>query len=161
MKKLFICFVMLAAIGLQAADVNYGNPKLSATLTTNIPAAGKILSSDGIMNYWGSVGADASLWSLYPATTNVNIGIYAIILGGVSRTNWPTYDASNWAEFPATTNVNMGTNAIIFGGETRTSWPSFNIGSGRFYVTENGNTSIIYHVTSTGHTNKLMEAYSD
>lgn len=55
MKKL-LAFFALAALAVQAfaADVNYGNPKVSVTLGTNPPSYGLILKSDGNMNYWGS-----------------------------------------------------------------------------------------------------------
>lgn len=101
-------------------------------------------------------------------------------------TNWPS-SATNWSKYPATQTVDMANNAvtnvgaITLGGETRTNWPTgggstnlsaynndvgfltnlFTVGGGRLFVTEDGPTSILWHVTSGGHTNKLLKAYSD
>jgi len=54
MKKFLTIFFMVASAIAQAADVNYGNPRLSSTLVTNTPMAGYVLISDGTMNYWGA-----------------------------------------------------------------------------------------------------------
>ncbi|MFC1453548.1 hypothetical protein ACFLQL_00020 [Verrucomicrobiota bacterium] len=55
MKRfLTILFMVASVIVAQAADVNYGNPKVSVTVSTNPPSFGLVLKTDGLLNYWGS-----------------------------------------------------------------------------------------------------------
>ena len=85
-----------------------------------------------------SITTAASKWSLYPATTNVDlnnkdiVNVYGINLRGDYRTNWPSFisDISKWSEYPATQNVNIANNnltnvaGLTLNGEYRTNWPN-------------------------------------
>ena len=71
---------------------------------------------------------DSARWSQYPATQAVDMAHNGItnagnvdmdnatvrsniVIGGVSRTNWPN-TANEWSKFPATTNVDMAGHPI-------------------------------------------------
>lgn len=55
------------------------------------------------------------------------------------------------------TNVDYATEAWV---QSQGFSTNADIGSGRWFVSEDGNTSIVYHVTSGGHTNKLGSFYT-
>jgi len=127
---LSILIIMVTAISVMAALDNY-------TRTED----GKFIISNGF------VSADG-----YTLGTNAPI------------TNWPsggTTNVANWSQYPAVTNVDINNkkldnvNAINLNGDSRTNWPAGISGSGTLLITENGNTSVLRHVTSGGHTNLL------
>lgn len=70
-----------------------------------------------------------------------------INLGGVTRTNWPEAGGS--------------TNLSTYNNDAGFITNLFTSGGGRLFVTEDGPTSMLWHVTSGGHTNKLITSYSD
>ncbi|MFC1453554.1 hypothetical protein ACFLQL_00050 [Verrucomicrobiota bacterium] len=82
-------------------------------------------------------------------------------------TNWPSGGSTNlseWATYPAISDVDINNKKldnvkeINLGGISKTNWPA--VGSGHLVLGEDGPTSILYHVTSGGHTNLIGYYYS-
>ncbi|MCX6994133.1 MAG: hypothetical protein NT011_13465 [Kiritimatiellaeota bacterium] len=89
------------------------------------PTKAKVIAANDLAT-GSQVSNSTAAWATYPATTDVNIGTKAIILGGYSRTNWPdhgTNDLSMWSLYPALYDINAGTQSVILGGVARTNWP--------------------------------------
>jgi hypothetical protein len=64
------------------------------------PAAAAVISANNL-----ATSNSLALWSLYTATSSINAGTNAIVLGGESRTNWPA--AGYGSGFPLTNNVDL------------------------------------------------------
>lgn len=105
-----------------------------------------------------------------------------VITNAVGGTN----NVNSWARYIAVTNVDINNknidnvNSINFGGVTRTNWPVASqitndsdvagstvmdalntLKAGTLLIMENGPTSILYVVTSGGHTNFVGRYYSE
>ena len=117
MKKFTTLLAYLALTLVGFSQVYYGNPRLSVILSTNIPAVGYVLASDGTLNYWTAAGVSTNdpvyLYSLTNATevvmTNVwgwdRIDDHQIRL--FVDTNSFASAATDWALYKALTNVNV------------------------------------------------------
>jgi len=127
---------------------------------------GGVVKVDGELN----VGTGGVVNVEEGGTLNINPGADlnvdgSITFGGITRTNWPDTDVTKWSQYPATTNVDINDKTLdnikgmTLGGVTRTNWPTGS--TPQLYIVENGNTSLLYHVTSSGHTNYIGAFYSD
>jgi hypothetical protein len=96
------------------------------------PAAG-ITGDD--TNRWN---VNYTNWSGSPATTDINAAnhalsnVFAIHLGGITRTTWPTeVDPADWAQYEASEDVDINNYTLFnvgwiqLGGVYRNSWPTY------------------------------------
>jgi len=93
-----------AAATITIAYVSNGVPGSSVIVTNT---GNSNAASFGFVIPVGSNGTDGgSTWSAYPATQSVNMGTNPIVLGGESRTNWPTSGSgSEFHRYVARTNT--------------------------------------------------------
>lgn len=117
------------------------------------------LSNIGTTNFYGSIrvaGSDSSYsgYTYWPKMAK----------GSVASSAGPMIDYQGRNMYAS--NFYMSANAT--GGTQVVNWPTLTnrigsviSGTGIFLMTENGTTSILYHVTSGNHTNKIGEFYTN